>query len=90
MPDARFLTIRTFWCTLYPWCTLSLPAGKNNSKFLDIHVYEEIKDLLLLLAQRLMHLETYSDKLSDMLDKNQNADDKAREKFTKEVNIIMI
>ena len=32
-----------------------------------------------------MHLETYSDKLSDMLDKNQNADDKAREKFTKEV-----
>ena len=32
-----------------------------------------------------MHLETYSDKLSDMLDKNQTADDRAREKFTKEV-----
>ena len=32
-----------------------------------------------------MHLEAYSDKLSDMLDKNQSADDKAREKSTKEI-----
>ena len=53
----------------------------HNPKF----IITSARTIHFTVAQRLMHLEAYSDKLSDMLDKNQTADDKAREKFTKEV-----
>ena len=67
----------------------------NSFKEIIENQNKEIKDLrsemeILIednknLAQRLMHLESYSDKLSEMLDKNQTADDKAREKFACEI-----
>ena len=38
------------------------------------------------MEERLQHLESYSEKLTEMLERNQAADDSIREKFVDEIN----